>query len=444
MFYGWRIVAVTFLTHFISVGFVFYSFGAFFKPLAAEFGASRFEIAVGMQLMMVVTAVFSPFLGRWLDRGSIRTIMCAGAVVMAAGFALLAGVSSLWQFYALLASLLALGSAMLGGLAGSTLVANWFADQRGTALGVSTMGISFSGFAMAPIATWMIASLGWRISFLVFAAVSLAAILPAVWFVVVNRPEDLGLLPDGHPHDPAAPEPEVPVLPLAPGDQIIDHPAHVEWSSRAAMRDPNFWVIAMTVALNFCANGAILTHIIPHATDVGYAPLRAASVLSAIAGVGVVGKVLFGWIVDRISKRAALWLATGLQAVGVALILSSASFPALVVAGGVFGLGMGGLVPLWGALVGAAFGRLAFGRVMGLMSPVMVPIQMLGSPFAGLMFDRTGSYTMAFAILASVYVLAMVVLALLRLPEFEPGRERAPGAGRDRIPGARAKVSRAT
>ena len=72
MFYGWKIVGVTFLTHFISVGFIFYSYGAFFKALAAAFGGSRLGVAVGLAIMNVVAGLLSPFLGRAIDRGMSR------------------------------------------------------------------------------------------------------------------------------------------------------------------------------------------------------------------------------------------------------------------------------------------------------------------------------------------------------------------------------------
>ncbi len=82
---------------------------------------------------------------------------------------------------------------------------------------------------------------------------------------------------------------------------------------------------------------------------------------------------------------------------------------------------MGGVIPLWGALIGAAFGRFAFGRVMGLMSPCMLPIQMLGVPFAGYVFDRWGSYDLAFEIFIVLYLIAIGALVWLRLPAEEPG-----------------------
>jgi MFS family permease len=420
MFYGVRIVAVCFLTNFVSVGFLFYSYGVFFKALAADFGGTRLGVAVGLSGMQLATAIVAPLLGRLLDRGHIRSVMCAGAVAMAGGFALASRIEALWQFYLVLVTLLGVGSAMLGGLASSTLVANWYAEWRGTALGLAAVGISLSGVVMAPVATELIAWIGWRDTFLVYGAIALGAVIPAVWLVVVNRPEDLSLRPDGARSDhPIEPLPE-PALPLAPGDQLTDHPAHLDWSARGAMRDRNFWVIVLAVGLNFCANGAILTHIIPHATDIGFAPRAAAAILSVMAGTGVVGKVLFGAITDRVDMRIAFVVCAGLQLTGTAILLGGTSYSELLWAGGIFGLGMGGLVPVQGAAVGAAFGRRAFGRVMGLMSPAMLPIHMLGVPLAGYLYDVYGSYELAFQIFLVLYAAGALAALMLRLPETEP------------------------
>ena len=428
MFYGWRIVGVTFVTHFISVGFLFYSYGAFFKALADEFGGGRLGVATGLAIINCVNASLAPLLGRIFDRGYIRAAMCTGALCMALGFLLVSQIEALWQLYVLLALLVGSGSAMLGGLAGSTLVASWFTARRGTALGVATMGISLSGVVMAPAATWLIARLGWRATFQLYAVLAVAIVLPLVWWVVVNRPEDIGLLPDGARADtdvetnlerPAAP----PVVPLAPGDQITDHAPGLAWSAIGVLRESRFWAIAGTVAFNLTASGAILTHIIPHATDIGVPSMYAAGVLSSLAIMGVAGKLLFGWLVDRVSKRGALWLATAFQASGVTLLLSADSLGPLLVAATVFGLGMGGVVPLWGTLVGAAFGRAQFGRVMGMMSPAMLPIQLIGIPLTGYIFDTRGSYELAFHLHLVSYAIAALALGMLVLPDHEPGTE---------------------
>jgi MFS family permease len=432
MFYGWRIVAVAFVTHFISVGLVFYSYGVFFKALAEDFGGSRFGVATGLAIMNIAIGLFAPFLGHALDRGSIRNIMCFGALLTATGFFIASQIDALWQFYVLMGTFLALGVMTVGGIAGTTLVANWFSDRRGTALGISGMGISLSGFAMAPLATLLIGAIGWRSTFLVYGAVPLVVVLPAVWLVVVTRPEEMGLRPDGEQKGEPAPALHPETLPSSEDADLRAQPD--TWSIWSALGERNLWVIAVAVALNSCTNGAMLTHIIPHATDIGFEPLAAAWVLSCIAGFGVLGKVLFGWIVDRIDKRVALWLATGLQGLGVALIMNAEQYHLLLLSGAVYGLGMGGLVPLSGALIGAAFGRERFGRAIGAMNPLMLPIRVFGIPYAGWIFDRTGSYEIAFLTFMGLCALSIVVLTFLRLPEAEPGSEPLGSGAVVRVP----------
>ncbi len=425
MFYGWRIVTVAFVTNFVAVGLVFYSYGVFFKVLAAEFGGSRFGVAAGIAIMNVAIGAFAPFLGQALDRSSIRNIMCLGALLMAGGFFVASRIEALWQFYAVMGTLLALGVATVGPLAGSTLVANWFTERRGVALGIAGMGISASGFAIAPLATLLIGAIGWRDTFLVYSVVPLAVVIPLAWLVVVNRPERMGLRPDGA-QDPTDREPPPGDPRVRPSVSVDAHLAPVlepDWSTRRALGQRNLWVIAIAIALNSCTNGAVLIHIVPHTTDIGFEPLAAAWVLSCITGFGAAGKLLFGWVADRIDKRLTLWCATGLQGLGIVLILSAEQYPLLLLAGTVYGLGMGGMPPLLGALIGAAFGRYRFGRIMGLMNPVMLPIRVLGIPYAGWIFDRTGSYQIAFMTFIGLCVLSILVLFLLRLPEVEPGTD---------------------
>lgn len=430
MYHGWKIVAVAFLTLFVSVGFGFYSFGAFFKALADDLGGSRFGVGLGLSVFTATSGLLGPLLGRALERGSIRNVMTTGTLLLCAGFLALSRVGSLGQLYVALAAL-AVGAALIGSLPSSTLVANWFERRRGTALGIATMGISISGVVMAPTATALIQRIGWRASLVVYAGLAAVMVLPVVRAVVVNRPEDLGLRPDGD--EPGERRParrrgrratgtaakvagELP----ATGGTYAPSPPPQPLRVAAALRQRAFWVIALVVSLNFCANGALLTHLIPHATDLGYPPARAALLLSVVAGFGALGKVLFGWVSDHFDVRGAMALSSALQATGVLGVLRVEGYGWLLLAGAVYGLGMGGLVPLWGSMIGAVFGRLAFGRVMGAMSPFILPLQVSGVPYAGWVFDTTGRYAPAFGTFVGLYLASIGVLALLRLPAAPP------------------------
>ena len=405
MFYGWRIVGATFVSLFISVGFLFYSYGVFFPALEAEFGGSRFAISIALAIMNIVMGFSAPFLGRALDSWSIRNIMLIGAIFVSLGFMLASQIAALWQFYLLLGTFLGLGAGMIGQLPSSTLVSNWFIKRRGLALGIATMGVSLSGVVMAPLTTWLISSVGWRTTFMLFGALTAGIVTPLVGLIVVNRPEDMGLHPDGATEEDA--------IELEHNGNAFSAP-YPDFSTRGTFRDRNFWAITIAISLNFFAMGATLTHMIPHAKDLGISALNASFVLTASAGVGVFGKVLFGYIADFVDSRLALLVSMSFQCCGTILLLFAETYPMLVVVGAIFGLGMGGVVPLWGTMIGEYFGRESFGRVMGLMGPCMLPIHVFGVPFAGLVFDLTGSYSGAYSTFIGAYALSALSLLILR------------------------------
>ena len=400
-FHGWRIVAVAFFVDFIAVGFFFYSYGVFFKALAAEFGGARLDVAVGLTLVNMIGGLLAPLIGDALDRFPIRRTILAGTLSMSLGFLLLSVVQAQWQFYLILATLIAFGSNAMGGLATAKLVANWFEVRRGTALGVATMGISLSGVVMPLASAVLIEQLGWRGGFVVFGLFTALLVLPVVLRFVVSTPEDIGQLPDGAGHR---------VRPEGPRPAL---------SSRTLLAQRNFWMITLAIGLLFCVMGATLTHMVPRVTDRGFSLMQAAPVLSFGAGAGVLGKVVFGWLVDRLDARLALLAATTSQFLGQLGMLASGDYVAFAIGATVFGFGMGGIVPLHGAIAGIAFGRENFGRVMGLMRPAMMPLQVAGLPFAGWIFDTRGDYTLAFQIFLGLYLASALCTWALRLPALD-------------------------
>ena len=416
MYHGWKIVSVAFTAHFFAVGLVMYSYGVLFKALAADFGGSRLGVATGLTVMQVAIALFAPLLGRALDRGSIRSIMMSGTLATAIGFLLASRMTALWQWYVLLATLLGLGTACLGNLSANTLVARWFgARRRGLALGIAAMGVSTSGAVMAPASTVLLTAFGWRGAFLSYAAILLLFMLPLLW-LFVRTPEELGVTIE----DEGSPTPSDVVTGAAdggePGPEAGSTPMGM---APTVLRQRNFWAITLALGLNFGVNAALVTHIVPHGTDLGFEATEAALLVSLIGLLAALGKPAFGRLADRLDPRLAFTAAAGIQTAGLVLLSISESYPIVLVAAGLFGLGMGGLIPIWGAAVGAGFGRLAFGRVTGLTMIWMLPIQVVANPMTGYLFDRLGNYDAALWMMTSSVVASILVFSLLRLPRNE-------------------------
>jgi MFS family permease len=398
VFYGWWIVAVTFLTQFVAMGTVFYSYGILLKPLAQDLSVSRLAVGSALPAMMAFGGMLGPLIGREVDRRPVRVLFVMGTLFLAGGFLTLSRATTLWHFYLAFSVLVATGNALLGGLANTALVSRWFVRSRGTALGISQVGVSLSGMVMAFVTTWLLGELGWRGTAVVFAVVPVVLVAPLVWLAVVDRPEDMGLRPDGDGLDAGVPEASGPA----------------SFSFRDGLRDPNVWLIALVVGINFAALGGVVQVIHSHVTDLGYSPTWAASVLSVMAGSAAVGKPGFGWLADHTAPRPAMTLSIAMQAAGLGIILLAPGQLGLLGAAALFGLGYGGVLPLWGVLIGVTFGREVFGRVMGAMGPLIIPFQMLGVPFATWIYDRNGSYDAAFGAFIGLYVVASGILLLLR------------------------------
>ncbi|MBJ19583.1 MAG: hypothetical protein CL933_09195 [Deltaproteobacteria bacterium] len=410
MFYGWRIVGVAAASQALAVGTTFFSYGVFVKPLAEEFDAPRLVVVLGLTLLMLVQGIVSPFLGRAMDDWSVRGVMTLGALLCAVGFLGLSLATSLWQIGVLFGSLIAVGSHMFGPLATSTLVANWFHRKRGQALGITAVGASIGGLIFPVAATRLMEAIGWRGAAGSFAGLLVIFSVP-LWLLLVNRPEHLGLRPDGAEEDERG-----------TGTQsVAATPAEVVAESLVQSR--NFWAITAAVGLAFCSTSVVIAHLVPYATDLGFEPGRAALLMSAYAGAGALGRLLLGYLVDRVDKRVAAWIVFAVLSGAWTGLMWAESYSALMLASVGMGLGVGGIMPLWGALTGACFGRAVFGRAMGLMTPLMLPFNLAGAPIAAYAFDRTGSYSVVLSAFLITFILGGLVISLLRIPRIEPGTE---------------------
>lgn len=397
MFYGWLLVGVAFLVLMVSSGSIMYSYSVVAVPLGAAFEASRMTMMLGITGMTLAGGLLSPFMGGLIDRGSLRLMMFLGAAGLASGYLLLSFATASWQVPIVYAALMMLGINLLGPLTTSTLLARWFTRRRGMALGIAAVGTSVGGFVFPPLVQWLIDSFEWRNALRILGLGSLLLTLPAVW-LVANRPADRGLHPDGDA-PPASSGPLPPPL-----------------STAALLRERNFWLVAVSISLLFGVYSALLANLVPFALDVGSTADRAAFLISAMALAGIAGKLGFGAIADRVDLRAGLAASMALVITGVVFYVVGGSYSMLLFGSLSLGLAAGGMLPVWGALLAVLFGAANYGRVMGMMNPVIMPMTLLGPPLAGLVHDATGSYTGAFLGFVVALLAGLVLLPMIRMP----------------------------
>ena len=413
VYYGWWIVAASFSILLVTVGVGLYAPPIFLVPLQDHFGWSRAAIAGGSAAAALTVGTVAPLVGILIDRYGSRKVMTAGALLMGCAFCLFGAVRSLWQLYALNV-IAAIGIASVAWLPNQTLISNWFERKRGQAMGIALAGIGFGGFAMPPLADFLITRFGWRVAFAALGSLVLLIVVTVSLALVRSKPEDMGLLPDGEPlvsEEPA-------------GDPIHEtrEEAGAKGSSLAeSLRTSAFWILSLGHVLWSFGSMSIIGHLPAFLTDQGFEKM-AAGALSLAIGCSIVGRLSFGMLADRFGKKGLMSLALILHALAVLCLFrihSSGALPAFVI---LFGLGLGGgavVVPL---LIGECFGLRAFGKILGVITISATLGAATGPVLTGRIFDVLGSYDLAFILHIASFTAAGLAIYFLRKPTAARGR----------------------
>lgn len=402
--YGWRLLAGSVVAVALTAGTSFWSFGLYVEPLESQFAWSRFEVSNGFSLGLAASGVAAPFIGRWIERYGPRRIIFIGALLTAASYLLLAATSELWHWYAW-QSVNAAFRQMMFFIPFQTLISYWFARRRGLAVGILAMGFSLGGFVVVPLMRIAIDALGWQGSFVAVGAATAALFTPLCLFLVRDHPADVGAEVDGGAAGGGG---------AAPAREAL-----TGVTAREALRSPLFWVIAAALMAFFYGMFGWMTHGIPYYESVGYSGAWAANLFSIAAGGGMLSRLAFGWLADRIASiEAAAVVVTGFLACAMLVLLATGgnvAGVAVFVAFWIVGSSGGPMIePL---LLTRAFGVAHFASILGIVAVVETSGQIVSPSAAGALYDATGNYDWALVMFAGSLGLSAALFALAgRLP----------------------------
>ncbi|MFN8535447.1 MAG: MFS transporter [Dehalococcoidia bacterium] len=401
MFYGWWIVAACGAILGTVIGFSFFAFGTFFEPLEAEFGWTRGQISSAMSVSFLAGGSLSFFIGRLVDRIGPRLVIASGGLVLTAALLLFSQITQFWQLM-IVFFMMSVGRVTSTNPALNVTMANWFVRRRGLAFGVSRIGLSVGSLIAVPVTAALITTVGWRSAVQVSAALTLLLVVPLAALVLRRRPADLGLQPDG-----GAPPPDARVA--APtGDDGI--------AFREAVRTRAFWAIAIAMVCYFFGTDALSLHLVPFLSGRGMDYQAAATVAGAIPATFMIGGLLMGSLADRWSPRPILSIAFFLTAGAIAGIWAVGGSDLVWAFVPLFGVAAGGVISLHATFLADLFGLRAYGSILGAVFLVMTAGTMLGPMSAGILYDRTGSYTTAFILFVLAEILGGVIILLARPP----------------------------
>ena len=308
------------------------------------------------------------------------------------------------------------GAAMMGSLVVNVTVSKWFVEKRGRVVGVAAMGVSFAGMVMPPLMTGFVDEFGWRAGWRALAVGAWLLIYP-ISMVMRRRPEDYGLHPDGKSDEEVR----------AGGGEAAAADLANSFTRAEALRTSALYMVILAFGLGGVGIGAMLFGTIPFLTDAGFSRSTAALMMTTMSFPALVSKPIWGWLMEIVQPKLLAAIDFMLSGIAMLVILASANAGSLPVLIGGFllvGLGFGGQIPIQEMIWASYFGRRYLGAVRSVAMPFALGLAAGGPLIVQLYFDSVGNYDGAFIAIALLWMLAALLILMVR----RPVKPRAPTA----------------
>jgi MFS family permease len=398
--YGWVIVAAGAVISCVAMGAMF-SLPVYLQPIADETGWSRAGISGAMTIGFIVMGVAGFGWGTLSDRIGPRPVVLIASVLLGLGLFISSQATDLLVFQLAYGGLIgSAGGAFFAPLIATTI--GWFEKNRSLAVSLVSVGGGVAPMVITPFASVLIQSYGWRTAMLMIAIGAVIALIPA------------GLLIRSAPTAVEAPAPAGGAAATAPQPQ--------ESSAWAALRTPQFLVLAGTFFLCCSAHSGPIFHTVSYAMLCGAPALAAAAIYSVEGVAGLFGRLLFGVAADRLGVRKVIVAGLALQAIGIYIYIYVSELPHFYMLAVVLGLAYGGVMPLYSILAREYFSQKVMGTVLGAASMAASIGMAFGPVGGGWLYDTFGSYYWLYVASAAIGI-AAAAMALTFPPAKREDRE---------------------
>ena len=407
-FYGWRIILAGTIILFVSSGIGFYGHGVILDPLRTLHGWSKATISSAVTLYFFTSGIMGLIIGRPIDKYGPKWVLIVGAIVIGTGFVLLIHIKTIWQLYVIY-FIMALGFSCTSLVPVNTLITNWYIRKRGFAMSLANTGLSAGGIILVPLASLIIIRWGLENALPILGLIYGVVVIISACFTK-RRPSDINQFPDGKPQETVA---------LDGHSSTINYSSQMRvWTRRQAICTVVFWSIVIAFLLALTGQIAFLVHQISFLSKY-LGTSGAATAVSITAGASIIGRLWLGTFVDRCEKRYVIMVCFLIQGIAVFTLAHYHHIVILYLGTLAFGLTMGNIIMMQSLITGECFGLVSFATVSGLVGVFTMSGAAFGPSIAGVIFDATQSYQMAFTIFAAMSVVAILVIYFAKPPEIK-------------------------
>ena len=399
-FFGSTIALACFVGMIGNTGVILFAgTGVLIKPLTQEFGWSRGDVSLALTLLTVGIALGVLVSGRLIDRYGARRVVCTSIALSI--LVILTGplyVVTLPLFYTMMI-LAAVVGAPTNTIGYARVISNWFDKRRGLFIGINSAGIGL-GFTLAPlVCNWAVGIGGWRAGYVSLGLFLLVIVFPTVYFFLIDKPEDVGMLPDGTAKS------------VSDHQEAADISGHL--SLGEALRTRVFWLMIIIMAcIAFSLNG-IFSQLAALLTDRGIDMTTAALVVSTMGISMAVARVVVGYTIDKLFAPMVAIVVFLSVLLGVGLLIYGQHLALYIIAAVLMGIGIGTESDLMVFLTGRYFGLRHFGTIFSWVFIAHMTGTSLGPYIMGRSFDIHGNYIPILQVCLALLALATVLFAFL-------------------------------
>ena len=377
-FYGWRMVFAGFVLMATVLTILANLPSLFVVSLEESLGVGRSQVALQITISSLVFTFCCPFVGRIIEKTSLKLVMSIGVILCSGVLFAMAFVKNLFLLY-IVGIVMGFGLSLCTMIPVNMMIQNWFKDKRGVVTGIVFAGTGFGGFVFTQVITKMMIQYGYEAAYLLLGLVVLVICLPITMFLVKLKPEEVGQTPYGN----------------STMKQLDDNITMngIEWQS--AKKTSIFWIFFAGIFFLAMMNTAVSQQAPANISDLGYDVIFISWINSLLMISMTVAKPIMGYICDKKGAFFGISLAIPMILLAVICLLLPSSKWLFVIFGLFYGLGASIITVTPAYMTGIIFGKKDYATIYGIVTLAVTFGAAFGSPISGLIYDQTGSYSIA-------------------------------------------------
>jgi MFS family permease len=412
-FYGWKLLIVFWLIIFLNFTFPTFGTSVVNTYMAKAMHLNRKELGLAFSVFSLMAGLPGPLVAMSINKLGIRFTLVVGALLSSIGSLLMAMfVRTTFQAILIFGIVVGAGVAMAGTMAPQVGMARWFHQKRARAISLLLTASAFGGFVSVPLLNHVIAAYGnWRAAWWCMAVMSLFAALVAAIFVK-ESPAQMGQFPDGS----SAPDLPASSTRAAPKRSPGVFKTTENWTLNEALGSPTLWLLVPTYLGFFMGFFIYIAHGISHLEGLGHSPGEAAKSISVVLLSSLIGQFAVAALGDKVEPRYLSAVAVSLYGTGTLLAIHAVDPVSVYVYAILMGSGFGAAFTCFATILSNYYGTKIYPALLGITMGMGTILGAVGPVTAGYLYDKYGTYSQAFEIVAGLCFLSAILYLLAAPP----------------------------